>query len=327
MAKSVAVMQMRPLIARAVQPFQHVLLKLLTLSVRLGARPSGSEFRTLALRVLAAQPALAMHLGQGLATASAENAKGVLQGLLGDTRAVDTAHDGIDELVNFSAYWRNDWVAQKAASVPAGARVLDAGAGQCQYKPLFAHARYQAQDFAQYGGTEQGPLQETWQYPKLDYVCDITSIPVEDGSFDAVICTEVLEHVPDPVAAVRELCRVTREGGRLFISAPLGSGIHQEPYHYFGGFSPYFYKKYLEAFGCEIVEIRPLGGLFRHVAQEVHRAARTMEADGEAMTGERRYVMMDWLPRMLSEMDNKYFVEQFTVGYLVEARKREQAAA
>lgn len=250
-----------------------------------------------------------------------EDGTAILRHLLGDSTGSTTSHDDIDEVVNFSAYWRDKWVAEKAATVPVEAKVLDAGAGQCQYKPLFAHTKYHAQDFAQYEGTEHGPLRETWNYATLDYVCDITQIPVDDGSFDAVLCTEVLEHVSDPISALRELCRVTGAGGRLFLSAPLGSGIHQEPYHFFGGFSPYFYQKYLAEFGFEVVEIKPLGGLLRHVAQEVHRAARTMEAAGDAMTRERRYVMMDWLPRLLSEMDDKHFVEQFTVGYLVEARK------
>lgn len=251
----------------------------------------------------------------------------MLRRLVGDPVRNPAVVTDVDEQINFSAYWRDEWVAGRAASVPAGAKVLDAGAGQCRYKPLFAHTHYHAQDFAQYEGTSEGPLQETWNYAPLDYVCDITRIPVDEGMFDAVICTEVLEHVPDPISALRELCRVTREGGRLFVSAPLGSGIHQEPYHFFGGFSPYFYEKYLAEFGCEVVEIKPLGGLLRHVAQEVHRAARTMEGAGDVMTRERRYVMMDWLPRILAEMDERYFIEQFTVGYLVEARKRVSGAA
>ncbi|MEM5427378.1 class I SAM-dependent methyltransferase [Cupriavidus oxalaticus] len=251
-----------------------------------------------------------------------EDCTAVLQHLLGDSKGSPTSHNDIDEIVNFSAYWRNKWIAEKAATLPAGAKVLDAGAGQCQYKSLFAHAKYHAQDFAQYEGTEQGPLQESWNYAKLDYICDITQLPIEDGSFDAVVCTEVLEHVPDPIAALRELCRVTGPSGRLFLSAPLGSGIHQEPYHFYGGFSPYFYRKYLAEFGCEVVEIKPIGGLLRHVAQEVHRVARTMEAAQQAMSPAQRFVMMEWLPRLLSEMDDKCFVEQFTVGYLVEARKR-----
>jgi len=314
-------MKKHTFIAKLVQPLQHLLLKMLTLSVRLGARPSTTEFTALTLRAFNAQPGLAGTLGEQLQQSSPANAGAVLKSLLGDASKQPTDPAHLDQLINFSAYWRNEWVAQKAASLPAGVRVLDAGAGQCQYKPLFAHTQYQAQDFAQYGGTEQGPLQETWEYPKLDYVCDITNIPVEDGTFDAVICTEVLEHVADPVSAVRELCRVVREGGRVLLSAPLGSGIHQEPYHFFGGFSPYFYEKYLAEFGCEIVEIKPLGGLLRHVAQEIHRAARTIDGDSAVMTPERRYVMMDWLPRLLSEMEEKHFVEQFTVGYLVEARK------
>jgi len=242
--------------------------------------------------------------------------------LVGDVTDTSPEASNVDALINFSAYWRDDWVAMKAAAVPVGAKVLDAGAGQCRYKPLFAHTRYHAQDFAQYEGTDQGPLQESWNYAPLDYVCDITQIPVEEGAFDTVLCTEVLEHVPDPISALRELCRVTREGGSLFLTAPLGSGVHQEPYHFYGGFSPYFYQKFLAEFGCEVVEIKPIGGLLRHAAQELHRAARTMEGAPDIMTPERRYLMMDWMPRLLGEMDARYFVEQFTVGYMVEARKR-----
>jgi 2-polyprenyl-3-methyl-5-hydroxy-6-metoxy-1,4-benzoquinol methylase len=227
----------------------------------------------------------------------------------------------IDKIVNFSAYLRDSWMASKAAAVKEGALVLDAGAGQCQYKPLFSHANYKAQDFAQYQGNDHGLLKETWKYPVLDYICDITQIPVADCTFDVVVCTEVLEHVPDPIAALKEICRLTQEGGTLLISAPLGSGMHQEPYHYYGGFSKYFYEKYLAEFGCEIIEIKPVGGLLRHVAQEIHRVARTIELSGDTMSIAQRYLMTDWLPRFLSNRDDAYFVQEFTVGYLVEARK------
>lgn len=308
--------------ARAAQSVQRLLLKLLAFTVGRGVRPHKADVVPLLKDLVEAQPELASSLAARLAQDGADKGLQLLRGLLNDAGSVANTPEDIDRLINFSAYWRDEWVAQKAATLSAGARVLDAGAGQCQYKSLFAHTKYHAQDFAQYEGTEQGPLQETWNYASLDYVCDIAQIPVEDGAFDAVLCTEVLEHVPDPISALRELCRVTREGGSLFLSAPLGSGIHQEPYHFYGGFSPYFYQKYLADFGCEVVEIKPLGGLFRHVAQEVHRAARTMEEAPDAMSPERRYVMMDWLPRLLSEMDARCFVEQFTVGYLVEARKR-----
>lgn len=50
---------------------------------------------------------------------------------------------------------------------------------------------------------------------------DITAIDAEDGSFDAVLCLHVLEHVADDQAALRELRRVLRPGGWGVIQVPI----------------------------------------------------------------------------------------------------------
>ena len=49
---------------------------------------------------------------------------------------------------------------------------------------------------------------------------DCDPIPLEDNTGDLVICTEVLEHVPDPAKFLNELIRVTKPGARLLISVP-----------------------------------------------------------------------------------------------------------
>jgi len=49
---------------------------------------------------------------------------------------------------------------------------------------------------------------------------DLLSLPWRDGSFDAVVCCEVLEHLPEPGAAVRELYRVVKEHGVLLVTVP-----------------------------------------------------------------------------------------------------------
>jgi SAM-dependent methyltransferase len=312
---------MKKMMFKMAASVQRLLLKVVTYSAERGVRARPEDVAPLLATLVKAQPGLAASVGQQLASDDAGQAQALLQGVLGNPGNPAAAPEDMDQLINFSAYWRDDWVARKAAEVPAGARVLDAGAGQCRYKRLFAHTAYKAQDFAQYEGSVDGPLPETWNYGAIDYVCDITNIPVETGQFDVVLCTEVLEHVPDPIGALRELVRVTTPGGRLLLTAPLGSGIHQEPYHFYGGFSPYFYERYLADFGCEIVEIKPLGGLLRHVAQEVHRAGRTLTELQSGMTPAQAHVLMDWLPRMLSQAENNCLIEQFTVGYMVEARK------
>ena len=174
------------------------------------------------------------------------------------------------DLLAFNVLNRDRWIAQQAAQIPAGAKVLDVGAGSAPYRSLFAHCDYKTQDFLQLKDEQL----RFGAYAPIDFVSDARSIPVPDGSFDAVICTEVLEHVPEPIAVVREIGRIVAPGGRLILTAPLGSGIHQEPYHFYGGYTPYWYERFLSDAGFEKIAVEPNEGTFRHIAQETIRFAR-----------------------------------------------------
>ncbi len=168
---------------------------------------------------------------------------------------------------------RHDWVREQLRALPAGGRLLDAGAGMQPYRDACTHLNYIAQDFAQYDGQgdgKGGQIQH-WHNRGHDLVCDITAIPATDASFDAVLCTEVIEHVPDPIAALRELVRLLKPGGRLILTAPFVSNTHFSPYHFCTGFNRYFYEKHLAAMGMSITTIDANGSYFASVAQEVRR--------------------------------------------------------
>ena len=49
---------------------------------------------------------------------------------------------------------------------------------------------------------------------------DATKLPFPDASFDRVICSEVLEHIPNYLSVIEELVRVLKPGGRLCVSVP-----------------------------------------------------------------------------------------------------------
>jgi SAM-dependent methyltransferase len=108
-----------------------------------------------------------------------------------------------------------EWLQRQAADAAreyGRYRVLDVGSGIKPYYPFFElHAdAFVGVDIA----------------PGADLHGTVESLPVDDASFDVVLCTQVLEHCDDPAAAVRELRRVTRPGGRVLAST---HGIF--PYH------------------------------------------------------------------------------------------------
>lgn len=168
---------------------------------------------------------------------------------------------------------RDKFVQESAESLPEGSLILDVGAGPTKYRQLFSHCKYQAQDFAQHTGSTEGPLAEydSWKYGQLDYVCDAIAIPVKDQFFDAILCTEVIEHVKYPDLVLKEIARITKSGGKLFLTAPLASGLHQEPDHYYGGFTPYYYKDRLSELGYKNINVIPNGGFYSFHSQETQR--------------------------------------------------------
>ena len=174
-----------------------------------------------------------------------------------------------------NAQARDNWLKAKLEGRPAGSSLLDIGAGECAYKPYCAHLDYTSQDIAQYDGTgnTKGLQTETWDFDQIDIVCDLYDMP-EDRAYDTVLCTEVLEHVTDPVRAVEKLSRLVSAGGQVIITAPFSSLTHFAPYHYATGFSEYFYRHHLERLGFDIDETTPNGGFFDFLDQELGRARR-----------------------------------------------------
>jgi len=169
---------------------------------------------------------------------------------------------------------RNIWLKKKLNSIKGGLRILDAGAGELKNKPLCEHLIYTSQDFSQYSGKgdNRGLQTGEWDTSKVDIVSDICDIPCKSSSFDVILCSEVLEHVHNPIAAVRELDRLLVVGGKLIITAPFRSMTHFSPYHYCDGFNKYFYEKQLTNY--DIIEITANGNFFDTFAEQLRLLPR-----------------------------------------------------
>lgn len=223
-------------------------------------------------------------------------------------------------------FTRVAWLEKTLRHLPAGFSILDAGAGEQRFKPLCAHLEYVAQDFARYDGEGDGAgLQMgSWDQTGLDIVSDITSIPRPDGSFDAIMCIEVLEHLPDPIAAIKEFGRLLRSGGELILTAPFCSLTHLAPFHFYTGFSRYFYQTHLLASGFEIVELTANGNFFEFLAQEVRRIPDVASRYCQTTPRRWHYWQLRLVLRMLERFSLKDSgsTELLNFGYHVRAVKR-----
>lgn len=168
---------------------------------------------------------------------------------------------------------REEWLEKTLKKIPKNKKILDAGAGELQYKPLCAHLKYVSQDFGQYDGqgNSVGLQQQTWDNSKLDIVSDIANIPVKTKSFDAIMCIEVFEHIPHPNDAVKEFSRILKKGGTLIITTPVSSLTHFAPYYFYNGYSRYYFERILPENGFKVTEITFNGNFFEYLAQELRR--------------------------------------------------------
>lgn len=137
--------------------------------------------------------------------------------------------------------------------VPAKAKILDAGAGECAYKSYFPHSSYVSQDLC-IGDKD-------WDFSQIDIKSDIYDIPVEKNSFDFILCMEVLEHLRHPDRAFQEFSRILKPEGKLFLVCPLTWGEHQKPHDYFR-YTQFALKLLASEKEFEITEIKKQGGKF-----------------------------------------------------------------
>lgn len=220
---------------------------------------------------------------------------------------------------------RAKWIEETLKKIPAGSTILDAGAGECQFKKYCDHLKYIAQDFAQYDGTGEIGLQTgTWDNSKLDIVSDILAIPLPENAVDAIMCTEVLEHIPDTISAIKEFARLIKPGGYLLITAPFASFTHFAPYHFTTGFSRFFYEKHLPDNGFEITDLQLNGNFFEFMAQENRRikSIATKYADKKINIFQKIIIHLNLLMLQGLSKKDKGSSELLCYGIHVFARKK-----
>jgi SAM-dependent methyltransferase len=218
--------------------------------------------------------------------------------------------------------FRDLYIRQWIAALKKDSRLLDIGAGPMPYKPLVQSLGldYHSHDFQKYEAVQGDPgLQsEEWPVYGHDYVCDITEL--EAKGFDYSICTEVLEHVPNPAAALRNIAQSVKPGGEILITLPFSSRMHQAPYWFSAGLSKYWFEYHAPLNSLEVTKVTIAGDFVDQMISELEQLLNPIKI-GPARVGRLMIKILKRMETFLRSQLPKDLLESGGIGIYVELRK------
>jgi SAM-dependent methyltransferase len=94
----------------------------------------------------------------------------------------------------------------------------------------------------------------------VDVVCDINqALPFLDKSFDTVVLSDVLEHLPSPEVIWTEIGRILRPGGKLLLNVPFFYWLHETPHDYYR-YTEWALRRFVRTAGLDLIFLEAIGG-------------------------------------------------------------------
>ena len=129
-------------------------------------------------------------------------------------------------------------------------KILDFGCGDGRYKKFISKTN----DYTGIDVEESGHLNTAKKY---DIIWNKKKLPFENDYFDAILMTEVLEHIEDIDTTLKEIYRVLKKNGSILITVPFMWKEHEKPYD-FQRFTSFGLKKLFQKNGFEIINQKKL---------------------------------------------------------------------
>lgn len=152
---------------------------------------------------------------------------------------------------NYNDWFIHAFLASEFEGLQAqkGMRLLDLGCGTRPYESLYSNRNIEciAADYDR-------------RTPGLNVRLDAQLLPFADASFDYVLFSEVVEHLPDAPRALAEISRVLRPGGVLLITWPFAYMMHEVPHDY-ARYTEFGMARLLAAQGLRIEVLVRRGGV------------------------------------------------------------------
>lgn len=190
-------------------------------------------------------------------------------------------------------------------SLPSDYLVLDLGCGRLTNSNLLKNSKAIYMDGAYFEG--------------VNVVCDFAKkIPIKSASVDAILFSNVLEHVPEPQFLMKEISRILKEDGELLLLVPYSIKLHQTPFDFYRYTN--FALEYLsDNSGLKVNEIRNVGGILNIIGVTLRIALQNEEKALNRFLLNLQYLVYRIQKKIFGEGE---IVKEIPQGYALYATKK-----
>jgi 2-polyprenyl-3-methyl-5-hydroxy-6-metoxy-1,4-benzoquinol methylase len=155
----------------------------------------------------------------------------------------------------------------------------------------------------------------------LDYELDLTEgLPFGDNSFDTIILSDVLEHIPVPDRLWREMARVLSVNGRVIANVPFYYWVHEQPYDYFR-YTEFALRRFVQTSGLRVIQLQRIGGAPEVITDIFAKTILRVPKVGQLLALLAQWVTSVFIRTSLGKKVSQATSPTFPLGYFLVAEK------
>lgn len=165
-----------------------------------------------------------------------------------------------------------------------------------------------------------------WEYTLhkneyLDFECDLTKVlPFEEGEFNTIILSDVLEHIPQPDHIWKEMCRILSLNGMIIMNVPFFYWLHERPFDYYR-YTEFALRRFVEKSGLRLVQLEPIGGTPEILADIFAKHIQFIPLIGNGLAIVIQYITGLFVKTALGKKISGKTTQVFPFGYFLIAEK------
>lgn len=155
----------------------------------------------------------------------------------------------------------------------------------------------------------------------LDFECDLTnSLPFNDGEFDTIVMSDVLEHIPEPEILWREISRILAMNGKVIMNVPFYYWLHEQPHDYYR-YTEFALRRFVKVSELRLLQLNSIGGAPEILADIFAKTIIRVPKVGRALAVFSQWITAYFIRTKYGAKVSQATRQSFPLGYFLIAEK------